>query len=175
MQYFALRNLEGESMQFSSRFTIAVHILLAVNEFDGQFKTTSFFLGNSVNVNPVIIRKTLGQLKDAGLVTVEAGVGGASLAKEPKKITLWDIFCAVEDKKEDLFHFHENPNPECPVGGNIHAVMDGRLKKFKRNLQKDLDDVTLQDLVKDLRKELKKGKKLGFAAPAVNVATGGKK
>jgi hypothetical protein len=45
--------------------------------------------------------------------------------------------------------------------------MDGRLKKFKRNLQKDLDDVTLQDLVKDLRKELKKNRKLGFApAPA---------
>lgn len=156
-------------MQFSSRFTIAVHILLAVNEFDGQFKTTSNFLGNSVNVNPVIIRKTLGQLKDAGLVTVEAGVGGASLAKEPKKITLWDIFCAVEDKKEDLFHFHENPNPDCPVGANIHAVMDGRLRKFKRNLQKDLDDVTLQDLVKDLRKELKKGRRLWFA-PA--TATG---
>ena len=76
-------------MQFSSRFTIAVHILLAVNEFDGQCKTTSFFLGNSVNVNPVIIRKTLGQLKEAGLVTVEAGVGGASLAKDPKKITLF--------------------------------------------------------------------------------------
>ena len=153
-------------MQFSSRFTIAVHILLAVNEFEGQVKTTSYFLGNSVNVNPVIIRKTLGQLKDAGLVTVEAGIGGASLAKDPKKISLWDIFCAVEDKKEDLFHFHENPNPECPVGGNIHAVMDGKLKKFKRNLQKDLDDVTLQDLIKDLRKEMRKSKKLGFAFPA---------
>jgi len=154
-------------MQFSSRFTIAVHILLAVNEFDGQFKTTSFFLGNSVNVNPVIIRKTLGQLKDAGLVTVEAGVGGASLAKEPKKITLWDIFCAVEDKKEELFHFHD-PNMDCPVGANIHAVMDGRLRKFKRNLQRDLDDVTLQDLVKDLRKELKKGRRLWFtSSPAI--------
>ena len=157
-------------MQFSSRFTIAVHILLAVNEFDGQCKTTSFFLGNSVNVNPVIIRKTLGQLKDAGLVTVEAGVGGASLAKDPKKITLWDIFCAVEDKKEELFHFHENPNPDCPVGANIHAVMDGRLRKFKRNLQKDLDDVTLQDLVKDLRKERKKGRKLWFTS--MPAATG---
>ena len=153
-------------MQFSSRFTIAVHILLAVNEFDGQCKTTSFFLGNSVNVNPVIIRKTLGQLKDAGLVTVEAGVGGAALAKEPKKITLWDIFCAVEDKKEDLFHFHD-PNPDCPVGGNIHAVMDGRLKKFKRTLQKDLDDETLQDLIKDLRKELKRNRKLGFVSTPV--------
>ena len=150
-------------MQFSSRFTIAVHVLLAINEFEGQFKTTSNFLGSSVNVNPVIIRKTLGQLKDAGLVTVEAGVGGASLAKDPKKITLWDVFCAVEDKKEELFHFHDNPNPECPVGANIHAVMDGKLRKFKRNLQKDMDAITLQDLVKDLRKEMKKGKKLGFA------------
>jgi len=103
-------------------------------------------------------------LRDAGLVTVEAGVGGASLAKDPKKITLWDIFCAVEDKKEELFHFHENPNPDCPVGANIHAVMDGRLRKFKRNLQRDLDDVTLQDLVKDLRKELKKGRKLWFTS-----------
>ncbi|MBQ8918960.1 MAG: hypothetical protein IJ056_02475, partial [Acidaminococcaceae bacterium] len=96
-------------------------------------------------------------------VTVEAGVGGASLAKDPKKITLWDVFCAVEDKKEELFHFHDNPNPECPVGANIHAVMDGKLRKFKRNLQKDMDGITLQDLVKDLRKEMKKGKKLGFA------------
>ena len=153
-------------MQYSSRFTIAVHILLAVNEFEGQFRTTSTFLGDSVNVNPVIIRKILGQLKNAGLVTVEAGVGGASLAKDPKKITLFDIFCAVEDKKEDLFHFHENPDPECPIGANIHAVMDGRLRKFKRNLQKDLDGVTLQDLVKDLRKEMRKSKKFGFAIQA---------
>lgn len=153
-------------MQYSSRFTIAVHILLAVNEFEGQFRTTSNFLGDSVNVNPVIIRKILGQLKNAGLVTVEAGVGGASLAKDPKKITLFDIFCAVEDKKEDLFHFHENPDPECPIGANIHAVMDGRLRKFKRNLQKDLDGVTLQDLVKDLRKEMRKSKKFGFAIQA---------
>ena len=158
----SFEKMEGDVMQFSSRFTIAVHILLAVNEFEGQFKTTSNFLGSSVNVNPVIIRKTLGQLKDAGLVTVEAGVGGASLAKYPKKISLWDIFCAVEDKKEELFHFHENPNPDCPVGANIHAVMDGRLRKFKRNLQKDMDDITLQDLVKDLRKEMKKNRKLGF-------------
>ena len=157
-------------MQFSSRFTIAVHILLAINEFDGQFKTTSNFLGNSVNVNPVIIRKTLGQLKDAGLVTVEAGVGGASLAKDSKKITLWDIFCAVEDKKEDLFHFHD-PNPDCPVGRNMHGVMDSRLKKFKRNLQKDMDDITLQDLVKDMRKELKKGRKLGFAPASAEEET----
>lgn len=102
-------------MQFSSRLPIAVHILLAIVEFEGKEKTTSTFLAGSVNVNPVIIRNTLGQLKAAGLVTVKAGEGGASLAKEPKDITLMDVFDAVE-KEEALFHFHENPNPECPVG-----------------------------------------------------------
>ena len=83
------------------------------------------------------------------------------------------VLFVVEDKKEELFHFHENPNPDCPVGANIHAVMDGRLRKFKRNLQKDLDDVTLQDLVKDLRKELKKGRRLWFTStPAATGETG---
>ena len=39
----SFEKMEGDVMQFSSRFTIAVHILLAVNEFEGQFKTTSNF------------------------------------------------------------------------------------------------------------------------------------
>lgn len=108
-------------MQFSSRLPVAVHILLAIFEFEGKEKTTSTFLAGSVNVNPVIIRNTLGQLKAAGLVTVKAGEGGAFLAKKPKEITLLDIFDAVE-KDESLFHFHENPNPECPVGKTVHAV-----------------------------------------------------
>ena len=107
-------------MQFSSRLPIAVHILLAIVEFEGKEKTTSTFLAGSVNVNPVIIRNTLGQLKTAGLVTVKAGEGGASLAKKPGDVTLLDIFDAVE-KEEVLFHFHENPNPECPVGKNVHG------------------------------------------------------
>lgn len=102
-------------MQFSSRLPIAVHILLAINEFEGKEKTTSVFLAGAVNVNPVIIRNTLGQLKATGLVSVKAGEGGSSLAKEPKDITLSDIFDAVE-KEEELFHFHEKPNPDCPVG-----------------------------------------------------------
>ena len=74
-------------MQFSSRLPIAVHVLLCIHTFDGAEKLTSDFLAGSVNVNPVIIRNTLGKLKAAGLVTVDAGIGGAHLAKEPKDMT----------------------------------------------------------------------------------------
>lgn len=136
-------------MQFSSRLPVAVHILLAIVEFEGKEKTTSTFLAGSVNVNPVIIRNTLGQLKAAGLVTVKAGEGGASLAKEPKNITLLDIFDAVE-KEEALFHFHENPNPECPVGKNVHAVLDNKLFAIQEVMREKMKSVTLQDLIDDL-------------------------
>lgn len=136
-------------MQFSSRLPVAVHILLAIVEFEGKEKTTSTFLAGSVNVNPVIIRNTLGQLKTAGLVTVKAGEGGASLAKAPKDITLMDIFNAVE-KKEALFHFHENPNPECPVGKNVHAVLDRRLFSIQEAMCKQMESITLQDLIDDM-------------------------
>ena len=136
-------------MQFSSRLPIAVHILLAIVEFEGKEKTTSAFLAGSVNVNPVIIRNTLGQLKAAGLVTVKAGEGGASLAKEPKDITLLDVFDAVE-KEEALFHFHENPNPECPVGKNVHAVLDNKLFAIREAMWEKMESITLQDLIDDM-------------------------
>lgn len=136
-------------MQFSSRLPVAVHILLAIVEFEGREKTTSTFLAGSVNVNPVIIRNTLGQLKAAGLVTVKAGEGGASLVKDPKDITLLDVFDAVE-KEEALFHFHENPNPECPVGKNVHAVLDRRLFSIQKVMQEQMKSITLQDLIDDM-------------------------
>ena len=136
-------------MQFSSRLPVAVHILLAIVEFDGKEKTTSTFLAGSVNVNPVIIRNTLGQLKAAVLVMVRAGEGGASLAKEPKDITLLDVFDAVE-KEEALFHFHENPNPDCPVGKNVHAVLDNKLFAIQEAMREKMKSITLQDLIDDM-------------------------
>lgn len=138
-------------MQFSSRLPIAVHVLLAIVEFAGREKTTSVFLAGSVNVNPVIIRNTLGKLKAAGLITVKAGEGGSSLAREPKDITLMDIFHAVE-KEEELFHFHENPNPECPVGKNVHAVLNDKLLSIQEAMFKQMRSITLQDLLDDLNK-----------------------
>lgn len=138
-------------MQFSSRMTIAVHILLAIAEFADKEKTTSTFLAQSVNVHPVIIRNTLGKLKAAGIVHVRAGEGGATLANDPQKITLLDIFEAVE-KEEDLFHFHEQPNPQCPVGKNMHAILDQRLISIQNVMRKEMRAITLQDLINDMKR-----------------------
>ena len=136
-------------MQFSFRMPVAVQILLCIAKFDGVFKTTSTFLASSVNINPVIIRKTLGQLKAAGLVEVAAGVGGARLVKEPCEITLQEIFNAVEED-EDLFHIQENPNPQCPVGRNIQQVLGNKLSIVKNHMLDDFAKITLADLLNDI-------------------------
>ena len=102
-------------MQISSRFTIAIHTLTCISIFQGEHKVTSEFLARSVNVNPVIIRKVLGQLKNAELVQVQRGSGGATLAKPLVEITLLDVFNAVESiENQQLFSFHDQPNPDCP-------------------------------------------------------------
>lgn len=137
-------------MQFSSRFTIATHILLCIALFSEKEKVTSDFLAGSISVNPVIVRNTLGLLSSAGLAGVRAGVGGAYLAKDADDITLLDIFRAVE-KEEALFHFHENPNPLCPVGRTIHAIMDGRLESARQAMEAELSRTTLSRLVTELK------------------------
>lgn len=56
-----------------------------------------------------------------------------------------DIFKAVE-KEEELFHFHENPNPECPVGKNVHAVLDNRFFAIQEAMKQQMKSITLRDL-----------------------------
>ena len=130
-------------MQISSRFTLALHIFACIDSFKDEYKVTSDFLAGSTNVNPVIIRKILGQLKSAGLVEVARGSGGASVAKPLDQITLLDIYNAVECVEDgNLFHFHENPNPKCPVGRNIHLILDDKLLRVQQAMEKELESVT---------------------------------
>lgn len=138
-------------MQISSRFTLAVHIILCIDIFNGEYKTTSDFLASSTNVNPVVVRRLLGQLKAAGIVEVARGSGGATITKPMSNITFLDVYKAVEcNEGGELFHFHEKPNEDCPVGHNIHNVLDKRLNQVQRAMEKELDSITLADIETEL-------------------------
>lgn len=140
-------------MQITSKFTVAVHILTCIDIFDGQMRVTSDFLSGSTGVNAVIVRNVLGQLRNAGIVETRQGSGGAHLAKALDEITLYDIYKAVDCvDDEGLFHFHENPNAECPVGRNIHKAMDDRLQTAQAALENELKSTTLAQVVADTRK-----------------------
>lgn len=140
-------------MQISSRFTIAIHMLACMDVFKEEYKITSDFLASSIHVNPVIIRKILSQLKDAGLIEVKRGPGGATIAKPLDEITFYDIYQSVDCIEENmLFHFHENPNPDCPVGKNIHQILDDRLLQVQAAMERELKSITLADVSSDLEK-----------------------
>lgn len=143
-------------MQISSRFTIAVHIFTCIEVFGKNRKITSEFLSGSINVNPVVIRRLLLQLKAAGLLTVSRGaLGGASLTRPSDQITLLDIYNAVECVESgELFHFHEHPNPECLVGGNIRGVLNEKLIRAQSALEKELRAVTLADITCEIQKRI---------------------
>ena len=139
-------------MQISSRFTIALHIFACIDTFNKEHKITSDFLASSIQVNPVIIRKILSLLRNSGLITVQRGTGGTSIAKPASEITLYDVYKAVESVSEEgLFHFHENPNLNCPVGKNIHRVLDDKLLRIQKAMEKELASITLEEVLKDTK------------------------
>lgn len=140
-------------MQISSRFTIAVHIFACIDTFEKDHKITSDFLADSINVNPVIIRKLLSQLKNAGLIQVKRGSGGASFARPLEDITLLDIYRAVDCvEKGELFHFHENPNQQCLVGRNIHNILDDKLDRIQNAMEREMASITMADVIEDTKK-----------------------
>ena len=134
-------------MQISSRFTIALHIFACVETFKNEYKVTSDFLAGSINTNPVIIRRILTQLKSAGLITVARGTGGIEPTKPLEEISFYDVYQAIDPVENgDLFHFHEAPNPKCPVGRNIHALLDDKLTTIQNAMEDEMKKYTLADL-----------------------------
>ncbi len=144
-------------MQISSRFTVALHILTCVDTFKGVHKVTSDFLAGSIGTNPVIIRKILTQLQGAGLIQVIRGTGGIELTRDLKDISFYDVYQAIEPVEGGaLFRFHENPSPQCPVGRNIHALLDGKLEAIQKSMEDEMKKYTLADLRTGMREILAK-------------------
>lgn len=135
-------------MQIKSEFTIAVHILTAIDYFRESYTVTSSFLAGSIGANPVIVRNVMLDLKEAGLISTSQGRSGIELARKLSDITLLDVYNAVSCVNEEgLFHFHENPNADCPVGRNIHRVMAPRLSSVQAAMEEELRKTTLVDIV----------------------------
>ena len=143
-------------MQIGSKFTIGIHIITALDYFKEMDRVNSEFLAGSIGVNPVIVRTVISHLREAGIVQTQRGSSGAELTKRLDEITLYDVYKAVGsvDEEEGLFHFHEQPNPDCPVGRNIHKVLDRHLVDAQRAMEKSLRSTTLADIVEDTKQAI---------------------
>ena len=136
--------------KISSRFSMAVHILSMIT-LDPLYSTGDQ-IAKSINSNPVVIRRIMAQLKKAGFIETKIGVAGATLLVPPQKITLLDIYNAVESVEgNQLFNFHKNPDPNCSVGMNIESVLGPQLSHAQQAMERELKGITLAEIVDQLR------------------------
>ena len=128
---------------------MAVHIMTAL-AFLGE-KATSEVLSNTVNTNPVVIRRLLGELARAGLVRAERGQsGGFSLARSATTISLLDIYRTVMSDTE-LVPLHENPeNRKCPVSCKVRSALSAHLDRAQGIYERELQKVMLADIEKTM-------------------------
>jgi Rrf2 family protein len=123
--------------------SVGIHIATIFALKPGE-ALTSEFIACSVNTNPVVIRRLLGSLREAGIVESRIGAGGGwSLLRDPEELTLLDILRAVEPQNE-MFALHRSePNPECPCGLHIQSVLTEVYDKVEQGMTAQLASINI--------------------------------
>jgi DNA-binding IscR family transcriptional regulator len=80
----------------NTRFATAIHIMTLLTESPQDWLTSEWIAG-SININPVIVRKELSVLREAGLITSRQEKEGSQLAKSADSIRISEIYLAVKN------------------------------------------------------------------------------
>ena len=142
----------------SSRFSIAVHVLTLLAKADGV-KMKSDCIAESVNTNPVVIRRLLSELSQADLVESQTGAcGGTLLVRNPEDINLFEVYRIVE--KREVFALHrQTPNQHCDVGKYIEKVMERLQNEVDSAVEVKLSQYSLRDILAVVEKKCDAEKK----------------
>jgi Rrf2 family protein len=139
-------------MAVNTQFSIAVHLMagLACGCDQG---VTSAQLAMSVNTSPSFVRRTLAKLSKAGLVETATGKAGSCwLAKDAKKVSLRDIYEAVDAPKAFAIHNYSEQKV-CTVSCHIKAALEKALTKTQHAMEASLADISLAQIVSDVNKK----------------------
>ena len=137
-------------MNASTRFTVALHILTLLASSPGEALTSEYIAG-SVNTNSVVVRRLLAFLREAGIVSSQAGNrGGWALSVNPEKLTLRDVRRAVQEGSPFSMH-SQLPNPKCPVGKNIQQALTPIYHRAERVMEDQLARTTIMSLLRSVR------------------------
>ena len=119
------------------KFSISIHILVLLATGTEEW-TPSDYLAGSMNINPVLVRKELSNLRKHGFIISKEGKnGGSMLAKAADQIQLSDIYKIVSSQTA-LGNSLASPNPKCQVGRQIN--------KHLHDLNMDAEDFIIAKL-----------------------------
>lgn len=128
----------------NTRFATAIHIMTLLAKSPQEWLTSEWIAG-SINVNPVIIRKEISVLREAGMIISRQGKeGGSQLGKNAELITISEIYKAVKNT-EVLGKKNQNPNPACSVGKEINVHLNTLFEETDQLVVKFLGDKSLQE------------------------------
>jgi len=131
----------------NTRFATAIHIMTLLAKEPSEWLTSEWIAG-SINVNPVIIRKELINLKKTGLVESRQGKeGGVRISRKPEEISISDIYNSVKNT-EVLGKKNQFPNPDCSVGKDINNKLDVLFNETDNLVNDFLNKKRLSDFVK---------------------------
>lgn len=133
-------------MLSSSRFMVAIHVLSMLARKPDAGPVCSSIIAQSVNTNPVVIRRLMSQLEKGGLVSSVAGrAGGFLLNRGACDMTLADIYSAVED--DAVFRMHKvDPDADCPVAAQIGKILGPKLRMAELALTASLKSTKLSEV-----------------------------
>lgn len=149
-------------MKSSSQLSDVLHVLLHMAEAEGP--VTSETLAAAMQTNPVVLRRLMAGLRDAGLVTSAKGHGGGWLVALPlDRISLRDVHAALGAPPLVSLGFRED-RPECLVARAVNDALQQAMQEAEALLLARLDGITLAVLSRSFHHRLvrRRGGATGF-------------
>lgn len=140
-------------MKHDSRLSSVLHALLHMAEHDGPM--TSEVLGQCIGTNPVVVRRTMGLLRKAGLVTSDRGhAGGWRISADLSRVTLRQLHEALGEPAVFALG-NRNERPQCLVEQSVNAALDGAFAEAEALLLERFSEITLATLADDFARRHK--------------------
>lgn len=140
-------------MKSSSRLSDVLHVLLHLAHADAP--VTSEVLAVAMSTNPVVLRRLMAGLRDAGFITSEKGHGGGWVMAAPlESVTLHDVHIALGAPALVSLGFRED-RPECLVAQVVNESLRSAVEQAEASLLARLDRITLAELSKGFDTRLK--------------------
>ncbi len=131
-------------MKRNSRLSLALHTLSHMAGEPDRMQTSAD-IADHAGTNPVVVRRVLGKLREAGLLTSEKGhAGGWRLARKPQDISLADVYLALDERLVASDEISDAP--ACSVEHALQKRVSGVLEEIEQSLVQKLGETSISEV-----------------------------